>query len=622
MLPSKVEQLEQQLSQSSDPLRRVDLLNALAIELRDHEEWERMRELADEAHGIATEAGYDRGVAQALVAQGFVHYMRTDLSHALSSAVEALRRAKGDPATEAHAHALLAVVHWSLGNLEQALDSSDRFLSDLDGTDGVGQGYAYSVRGGVLQSLGRYEEALAAHELSYSFFEKEGHFVGIARSLTGLGGAHAALNKREKAREYYERSLASAQKAANNMTISRSLSDLGEWYFVEGDFERSLALHQLSLEIRRAEGYRQAETTTLLNLAKLKRAMGLHGEALDYLNTALVIANEVGAVPKVIQVHELLSSIYEETGELAKALEHLKAYERNQADLLRQQAVIRQSAFELSAQLEHARKEAETHRLLNAELENALEQLQAAQLELVNSEKMAALGSLVAAIAHEINSPLGVMTSASDVVLRCAKRLESGSSPAVLGTLRTSATALADGSRRIQSVVDRLKSFAGIDQSEYAELDVQKGLEEALAFIEPACCGRVAIQRNYQPTAAVPCYAADIKQVFMHLLRNAVESIDSGGVVSISTDGDDKHVRVEVRDTGRGIPPDQLARLFNPSFRESEHRVRASLSLFACSNIVRRHEGDIKVESTLGKGSVFTVVLPLTMREAMPRASV
>src|SRR4029434_2163195 len=140
-----------------------------------------------------------------------------------------------------------------------------------------------------------------------------------------------------------------------------------------------------------------------------------------------------------------------------------------------------------------------------------------------------------------------------------------GSAP-TLAILRENAAVLTSASARIQTLVDRLKHFAGLDCAEYTQLDLRRALDDTVALLEPELRGRVDVPREFGPVPSIYCYAAELSQVFMHLLRNAIEAIDGRGVVLVRTEADAKHVRVIFQDTGRGIPPEQLSRLFNPGF--------------------------------------------------------
>ena len=297
-------------------------------------------------------------------------------------------------------------------------------------------------------------------------------------------------------------------------------------------------------------------------------------------------------------------------GDLPKALHHYKSYEKIKTDLFSDQASLRHKAIELESQLE-------IHRLRNVELAELLEQLQATQAELLNREKMASLGSLVAALAHEINSPLGVIQSASDLTLRCADKLSATSEPTpAITTLRTNARLVADAGQRIGRLVTSLKAFAHLDRAEFGEIDVVQSLEHTLALLEPEFRGKITVDREYGFVPKLNAYGAELNQVFMNLLRNAAQSMEGQGSIHVRTLSDDEAVQISVKDSGRGIPESQRESIFVPGFNKEGSRVRASLSLFGCLNIARKHGGEIKVDSEPGAGSTFTVVLPRSLDNA------
>jgi signal transduction histidine kinase len=250
-----------------------------------------------------------------------------------------------------------------------------------------------------------------------------------------------------------------------------------------------------------------------------------------------------------------------------------------------------------------------------------VEELQLTQARLVTSEKMAAVGGLVAGVVHEINSPLAVIRSSSDTTVRCTERIaataEDSRIAPVADALKASSRLIAEATERIETLVARLKSFAGIDRADYSQFDLLQGLDDVIALLEPLLSGRVIVNRAYGEVPPIYCYAAEISQVLMHLLRNAALAIDRAGEITIRTDCDTTHIRIAVIDTGRGIPANEIANLFNPSFNRQEERVKVSLSLFICQLTTRKHGGDIQVSSTLGKGSTFTVVLPRTLEKAV-----
>ena len=259
------------------------------------------------------------------------------------------------------------------------------------------------------------------------------------------------------------------------------------------------------------------------------------------------------------------------------------------------------------------------------ELSEALDDLQKTQLQLVQSERMATLGELTAGLAHEINTPLGAIKSSADTLDRCASKiaavLEGGqSSEEVMAspTFRTSLTLVKDNTRlvaeataRIGRLVQSLKNFAGLDEAERQYANLNDGVESALTLLQHKVRQETRILREYGELPSLYCKPSELNQVFMTLLTNALEALDGEGSVTVRTYADKMHAYVRVADTGRGIPPEKLARLFVLGFTVKGSRVGMGLGLSQARSIVEKHGGQISAVSELGKGTEFTIRLPI-----------
>jgi signal transduction histidine kinase len=247
------------------------------------------------------------------------------------------------------------------------------------------------------------------------------------------------------------------------------------------------------------------------------------------------------------------------------------------------------------------------------------------QHQLIMQEKMASLGNLVAGVAHEVNSPIGAVYSAADVSRRCVEKISM-----ILSTSRTmeelnsseqlqkSLKILADNnkvttaaSERIANIVRSLKTFARLDEADYQEADILEGLDSTLILLEHEIKDRIVVIKNFGDIPKISCYPNQLNQVFMNLLMNAVQAIDGEGRITIKTDLEEGKVTVEISDTGRGIPPQNMAKIFDPGFTTKGVGVGTGLGLSISHNIIKKHNGDIKVESEKGKGSSFTILLPI-----------
>ena len=271
-----------------------------------------------------------------------------------------------------------------------------------------------------------------------------------------------------------------------------------------------------------------------------------------------------------------------------------------------------------------------------ADLTRTLAELRAAQAQLVQSEKMAALGDLVAGVAHEINTPLGAVTSNVDLVARTLTKVRDALVEAP--QLRKAqqmvdrAFALSDVSRdacqRIAAIVHSLRNFARLDEAQRKPADLQEGLESTLTLTAHLLKNRIAIERDYEPLPQVDCHPNQLNQVFLNLLVNAAQAIADHGVITLRTrlrpDLDvtgrpstgSGSVAVEISDSGCGIPADKLERIFDPGFTTKGVGVGTGLGLAISYRIVDEHHGRFEVESTPGVGSTFRILLPVASTQS------
>lgn len=255
-----------------------------------------------------------------------------------------------------------------------------------------------------------------------------------------------------------------------------------------------------------------------------------------------------------------------------------------------------------------------------AELSRTLRELRDTQTQLVQSEKMAALGGLVAGVAHEINTPLGAVTSNTDLLGRALARLrDAEGDPAQAQRYVERAAGAIDVSReacrRIAGIVKSLRNFSRLDEAELKPADLHEGLESTLTLVAHLTKNRVTVRREYGTLPPVHCHANQINQVFLNVLVNAAQAIEGPGTITIRTRAGERGTRamaiIEIGDTGRGIPREHLTKVFDPGFTTKGVGVGTGLGLAISYRIVADHRGAIEVESTVGQGTTVRILLPL-----------
>ena len=249
-------------------------------------------------------------------------------------------------------------------------------------------------------------------------------------------------------------------------------------------------------------------------------------------------------------------------------------------------------------------------------LEQTLDELQQTQLHLIQSEKMAVLGQFVAGIAHEVNTPLGTIIGNNTTLKACFEKLLKSPGDA---SLTQTVTELLDinklATSRIQDIVKNLRNFARLDESEMKTIDLREGIDSTLQIIQNSIPKHITVTKNYgSDVPNISCYPGLLNQVFMNMLVNALHALDTAkqGKITIETRyvKDEKRVEVCISDTGKGIKPEHLARIFDPGFTTKGSGVGTGLGLALCYRIIEKHKGIIRVDSTLDKGTTFTVELP------------
>jgi len=263
---------------------------------------------------------------------------------------------------------------------------------------------------------------------------------------------------------------------------------------------------------------------------------------------------------------------------------------------------------------------------LERKVEERTLELRQKQSQLVQSEKMAALGHLVAGVAHEINTPLGALKSNNDLLVRSMAKLQSLIEESdlddvvkehprltkVLESIEGFNSVNQTAMERIVTLVKGLKKFARLDEAEQDEVDIHEGLESTLLLVHHELKTRIEVHRDYGDIPRVYCHPNQINQVFMNIIVNASQAIPDKGDLFIKTSQRGDNVVIEFRDTGKGISKENLERIFDPGFTTKGAGVGTGLGLSIVYQIIQDHHGDIEIESSVGKGTTVRIILPIS----------
>lgn len=278
------------------------------------------------------------------------------------------------------------------------------------------------------------------------------------------------------------------------------------------------------------------------------------------------------------------------------------------------------------------------------ELEKSYADLKLTQSQLLQQEKMASVGQLAAGVAHEINNPTGFIMSnlnslrkyaeklsefillQTDAIERLGKLDEEGASD-LLAEVQDKRRSLKidrivedmcllidesyDGAERVKKIVENLKSFSRLDESEEQMTDINAALESTINIAWNEIKYRAVVNREYGDIPKTFCHAGGMNQVFLNLLINAAQAIETEGVITIKTWHEGEKIFVSFSDTGCGIPKEVQQRIFEPFFTTKEVGKGTGLGLSIVYDIIKKGNGSLSVESEVGRGTTFLIEIPL-----------
>ena len=287
--------------------------------------------------------------------------------------------------------------------------------------------------------------------------------------------------------------------------------------------------------------------------------------------------------------------------------------------------LLEQKIFEENQKLENA----------NTQLVSLLEELKKTQLQLFQSEKMASIGQLAAGIAHEINNPLGDIScnlefmqnhlvalktlqteiekfKADPFFLKLQKIIADVKLNKVINHIEKGIRESLEGTERIKKITDALRTFAykGEDKFELANINTE--IEHILHVIWNEIKYKSELVKAYGDVPLIRCNRYQLGQVFMNIIMNAVQAIKEKGVIKITTYQKENDIYIEISDNGIGIPEQNLPKIFEPFFTTKEVGKGTGLGLSIAYNIIKNHNGTIKVNSTVNEGTTFTVKIPIS----------
>ena len=340
-----------------------------------------------------------------------------------------------------------------------------------------------------------------------------------------------------------------------------------------------------------------ADTKRCISLKKIK----VNSCIKDFLNSETAYPAQVNRIIiPVTKMHDILGILLIYTNQ--------KSFDDSQNDVLQSIAAQLASAITQASLFLQIKQK-------NEELENTLKELKETQLQLINSEKMASLGQLVAGVAHEINTPLASINSNNDILKKLIEKLPQEPSEKdckmFFENIKNINQIDKEAIKRISNIVMSLKKFVRLDEAEQQEADINNELDLTLQLIKHETKNKIKVTKNYSKLPLVKCYPNMLNQVFMNILVNACQSMPDGGELVVTTLEEDNNLIVKIKDTGTGIDESIKDKLFTAGATTKQIGIGTGLGLAISKKIIEKHDGRISFTSEKNKGTEFVISIPL-----------
>lgn len=645
------------LEDSPDPFRQTDLLNHLSTAHTTLGNYNEARKYADEALELAGSTGNEKGTADALVNSASI-YKKKDLydrsNHELSRAKDIYEKL-GDRERVATAFNLMGINYRSLGDYTDALDcylKSSKIMEELG--DKHGLALRYNNIGNIYSKLGDQDSALVYFKKALAVFEETGDKRGIGISLHNLAFIHIRRGKFAEAMPYAKRSLKIKEEAGDRRGIAITLSVFGMIYEDQKSYPRALHYFNKSLAIAKELDHRGYIAGNLLHIGTIKRKTGQYNDALLLLKQSMNISAEIKAVDDERDAVKELAEAYAAKKDFRNAFEYFKRYKelndsifndknsktiaelqtrydsrKKELELMKKNEQIhhlnlaRQTLFikslivisllvVFSTLLIYARYrlKAQAHRLLEKEIH---EHKKTAR-ELLRSHKMESLGILAGGIAHDFNNLLGVILGFLTMIKENVRNDT---------TTFDMVESVEEASEQAAVLSDK---FRTLSQGKW--FTIQKlGIEDILKSTAEHHPEVGHLLANISVPPGLKTFNGDkrrLREVLFNVLKNADEAMSEPKQVTLHAENmtiDEKnefslekgdYVKITISDNGKGIPPEQLDRIFDPYFstKDTPYQKGMGLGLAVCYAIIKQHNGHIAIKSQVGEGTTVDLYLP------------
>ncbi len=603
----------------------------------------------EKSEKLHLETGDQAGLSFSLNGTGMAHLRQGNYPAALDYIQRALSIGEkaGDKTRISFSTYNIGNCYSLLGEYSMALDYYQRSLEmsrELKKKDFISvtlrdMGQAYTM-------LNKYDEARECFESSMRIMEEENDQKGISFTMITLGILNEKQGRLDEAFKYFTEAAAISKKSGFKHNLCDSYTCLSDIYIGRREYSKALNYALSSLLIAKELNILPEQSDIYEQLSRIYEATGDYKKAYQSHQAFKELNDSVFNEESIRTVANLKNSFHYEKEKQKAAFEQQQKDAVLQAEAKWQRMVrnffiiafivtfilvlvvvrisIQRKKANETLSLQNDEIEKTSRRLTqkneeislknkelknqSSKLENALGDLQKAQSQLVQSEKMASVGVLTAGIAHEINNPLNFIHGGKSALDRYVKKNLKEHQEKLKPLLDT----IDVGIKRVTGIVLSINRFSREGGGKNENCDIHLILENCLLMLQNQFKSRVKIKKSYTEEAfRLFGQEGDLHQVFINVLANAIQSIEKGGTVSISTEVVGENLEVKISDTGCGISRQNLNRVTNPFFTTRDPGKGTGLGMSIAYNIIKDHLGKIRYESEEGVGTTAIVTLPV-----------
>lgn len=559
--------------------------------------------------------------------------------------------------------------HYAKGSFSETIRYARQLVEQAEQDNAPHAKFRALILWGNAQSfMAEYLSAIECFQQAYDFALSLDDAHSISSALNAFGYMYLSIGEFAKAKSNLRNAMAllgDKSELDGIILLNLSIVELHE-----GNVQEALRLVNTAIEILSAKGVQRSLGYALINQSKISIRLGYTTDALNsmtkaeslfssiqdklglgqvyillgtifstdgwdsldyqtaekHLAKALEYLKEVGAKKHISDAHKAFSTLYEKQKLWENCWLHLKQASALDSEVQTAEAQKKTALLEAELSMTILKNEAEIKHLRNVELQElneklhkALHDLKEGERQLIQSEKMASLGQLTAGIAHELNNPIGFISSSISPLRRDIEYILStfatDSNNELLNEFKEETEnllrAIEEGAKRTSDIVKGLRTFARLDEHEFKLTNIHEGIDATLILLRSMLGNTINVQKNYGNIPNISCLAGPINQVFMNILVNAIQAIRGNGTITITTAQQENKVVVRIKDTGTGMSSEVINRIFEPFYTTKPVGEGTGLGLSICYDIVRNHKGDITITSELGHGTECTIVLPL-----------